>query len=533
MNKRSSKKNNKKHTLKGNKKRSSKKKIRKRSKKNLKSIKGGAAATVNPGEPWTAGTPEVSLPTQELAVAKAAPPPAPTMMHAEYTPMPARELEAAHPMPAQKPIAAHSLEHSEIIEPKLNLEGDFIYIDQKINHMLEDLKKLLCQQPEDEGKIIMKYIKKLGIINLLVNMIERYFDLFQEGFPLGLMYANLYVDFVASKLTHICINNSYLSEEQKYRNYKEEKSYWGLRASRIPIRVDEPKFIETINKNPYKWSGGIEPQIYWEDISYNLNRKLLLTELHDIKSQFGRELFTDIVLTTNVERKGSTLLLSNDPIFDSFRYLDKKPINLDNPNEADIIENWNWYEITKKLTIKRIGTILLNIIKYESPYHASGWGMFRYFNFVKFVDYFKGTDKFQVNSNPSCACMCVSLIFITILLLTGYDKESIFARMDKSPINETERASHWAVDIKCNDVLESFQKTSGLITIGNICSIDKNIFLRYTSDIIVYYKTAINNRIHSKYDNENYEINVVLINILIQWENRIKKLVASKPCILK
>ena len=54
-------------------------------------------------------------------------------------------------------------------------------------------------------------------------------------------------------------------------------------------------------------------------------------------------------------------------------------------DEEYIMDKWNWNEIGKQLTVRQIGTLLSETIEEAGidrglKAHASGWGMFRYFN---------------------------------------------------------------------------------------------------------------------------------------------------------
>ena len=116
--------------------------------------------------------------------------------------------------------------------------------------------------------------------------------------------------------------------------------------------------------------------------------------------------------------------------------------------------------------------------------------------------------------------------------MTGYESKCIFARLDRASFQNQRRASHWGVDI-CPDIsgkLPISFYTCERIKIKNICSTDKNIFHRYTTDILWYYEEAILHRIHSKLDEENINGNRALINLIEKLEENFKKFVKNDPC---
>ena len=64
--------------------------------------------------------------------------------------------------------------------------------------------------------------------------------------------------------------------------------------------------------------------MYWENIDFNTNRKLLLKELYDIKAGFGRGLFNDYVHSWNGNNWKKKQKDSSDPEFDNVRFLKER-----------------------------------------------------------------------------------------------------------------------------------------------------------------------------------------------------------------
>ena len=209
-------------------------------------------------------------------------------------------------------------------------------------------------------------------------------------------------------------------------------------------------------------------------MSFVDNRKVLLKELFLIKSKLAADIFMKLHERYNIA-DGVEI---DDPVFNNIRFLTPNlDLDVNNLKEEDIIESWDWDTIQTRVPLKEVGSILNNIISKYIPYNTGGWGMFRLFNLVEIDTNFGSVD---ASNTKMCACMCNSLIFITILLITGYPRKCIFARLDRDQREPIQgRASHWAVDV-CPYMggfmarpAEQFFNC-GLDKIGERCVIDKN-----------------------------------------------------------
>uniref|UniRef100_A0A6C0JEL1 Uncharacterized protein n=1 Tax=viral metagenome TaxID=1070528 RepID=A0A6C0JEL1_9ZZZZ len=511
-------------------------------------------------KPPTPKPPTPKPPTPKAATPKAATPKPPTPK--PPTPKPptpkAPTPKAATPKAATPKAATPRAPTPKAATPKpivQNLKQLFDEHTLKINNLLLNAREYVCIQAmknKDDISTMWVNVENSEAMEHMISIGQDFYRFYQTRHPLGLIYANLYTDFVCSKLMHICLDNVYLSDDPKYKDYK-----YKLGKKQIPfhnplyfgIPITETRYINSIKQNPYHWVTGIEPQIYWESIDFNHNRILLLRELHNIKADFGRRIFNAYVEQYNshmdIKKHGTNKEFDNIRPFLKMYFLSKRYApqthDLAPQHEIDeeyIMDKWNWNEIGKQLTVRHIGTLLSETIEEAGierglKAHASGWGMFRYFNNSQI----KKDDPYKALPGNSCSCICNSLLFITILLLTGYESKCIFARMDRDDRDQVYgRATHWGVDLQCHDMTdtltESFYKC-GLIRLGNLCTIDKNIFNRYTSDIIYYYKNAIETRIATGLDNTNKNPNYILKAILQHFKDNIQKFVRQEPCRLE
>ena len=198
------------------------------------------------------------------------------------------------------------------------------------------------------------------------------------------------------------------------------------------------------------------------------------------------------------------------------------PVLEDIPHDFGVM-----YTDLKTVSLERVGNILSTVIVMNASYYASGWGMFRYFNLAQ-IDKDPSNNYIARNQN-SCSCICNSLLFITILLITGYNSKNIFARLDTVKGHE-HKATHWGVDLCYNMTsllksTESFLRSeSANVSIGKKCVYDKDIYKRYTSDIIHYYDLAAYN-IH-----KNSPEYAFFGKMLEMFSDSIEEYVNSQPC---
>ena len=419
-----------------------------------------------------------------------------------------------------------------VIDLKKPLEDIFKEHDQSINNILSEINIIDCKEPQrlpkPHGQIYEKFIQK-NILKRMTQLCQFYYDFYRSGHPLGLIYANLYIDFIMSKMIIICNEDAFLTKTPKYRDWRKEQyqleeKYGPQDGIEDTITINEPGYIRTIKQNPFQWFDKDDtPTIYWDDMSFVDNRKVLLKQLFIIKSKLADNLL-------------KRLKRSQPTKTDKFRFLiSKEDLDVNNLKEEDIIETWDWDIIQTCVPLRDVGSILHTIIDKYIPYNTGGWGMFRLFNLVE-ID----TNYGQVSAinTKMCSCICNSIIFITILLITGYPRQCIFARLDRHPAEQTEgRASHWGVDV-CPYMSGfmarpaiSFFKACELNTIGERCVINKNIFYRYTTDIFHYYKEAIEWRMRIGEGSGFYlQENLALKMLITQLEKDIKQFVDDEPC---
>mgnify|MGYP005626927597 FL=1 len=412
-----------------------------------------------------------------------------------------------------------------------------------INGILDKINNRVCVEVKRKYKSSDREIWRLikdDVFKEIVNISRFYYELYKTKHPLALIYANLYIDFLMSKIIMRCNEFTFLTENKRYEYFHDKK-----RERKRKIQIKEQEYIETIKKNSFMWwSGADTPSIYWDNMSFVDNRKVLLKELFLIKNEFGKDIFNKYYdgYSENEKKRGRIPKSKDDGMFKDIKENLKSKIPLVSSYvrnyellEEHVISDWNWDEIYKYVEVTDVGNRLSDIIKERNPYDKGGWGMFRLFNLVSTADF--GDGIFYAYRYKTCSCICNSLIFITILLITGYKRDCIFARMDKKnrdPEPEPEKASHWGVDIKCTNMpgilTESFFNC-GLRKIGQVCAINKNIFHRYTTDILPYYAKAIESRRSSGLDDANISINYGMLTIIKELENNIKQFVDDDPCI--
>lgn len=356
------------------------------------------------------------------------------------------------------------------------LEDIFLKANKDINDLFLEIKNNNCLN-----------VSKSFAYDKMENINAIFYRLYYNNHPLALIYANLYVDFICSKLILLCSEYGYLSKIEEYSMKKKNND--------IVIPIEDREVIRHIENSQIKWvDKQKEPQIYWENTDLNTNRKNVLNELFRIKKSFASLLFEKYIHQYNI--KNYSNLDSKNSKFRKIRQILIEPFlkrQSGSINEELLTTEWDWEYILKIVSLKEVGNALTLAIDMSSSYYASGWGMFRYFNLVQ-IDKDPGNNYIARNQN-SCSCICNSLLFITILLITGYNSKNIFARLDTVKGHE-HKATHWGVDL-CYNMTSLFQSTESFlkgvsadISIGKKCVYDKNIYKRYTSDIIHYYDLA-------------------------------------------
>jgi hypothetical protein len=403
-----------------------------------------------------------------------------------------------------------------------------------IDSILEGLIDDVCQDGDYlfTGEIL-DHLTRNGIFTKMIDICKSYYELYKKGHPLALIYANLYIDYLMSKVIMLCEPYPVLNTP-KYKEFlKNESKFTCL------IEITEPEYISTINRNPYPWTGTKTPTLYWDNMSLVENRKVLLKHLFRIKKDFGNRIIHNYIEEYNKHEisKGKEKTPYESTIFDDItqrRFEIKLPLI----KESDIVSEWDWNKLYDYIDIHDVGIILETIIRENSPYNPGSWGMFRLFNFTT-IKQFEGMSKLFASKDKACSCICNSLIFITILLITGYPRDCIFARMDRDKKEKhmpAERPTHWGVDIKCTQpgsYIPIHFYNCDLSKMGEICAIDKNIFNRYTTDILYYYKESVRFRINKAgLVSKDFTKNHVLESIISTFERKIKEFVDADPCSL-
>jgi hypothetical protein len=461
--------------------------------------------------------------------------PSPTQLQQQRAQLVVGRQGQAGPSTPEEPAASSP---TQLIERRyLNLFISTGRHDKIIESILENLIVDVCQEGQylftDE---ILGLLTRNGIFTRMIDICKSYYELYKKGHPLALIYANLYIDYLMSKVIMLCEPYPFLNTP-KYKEFlKNESKFTCL------IEITEPEYISTINRNPYLFPGTKTPTLYWDNMSLLENRKVLLKHLFRIKKDFGNRIIHKYIEEYNKHEvsKGKEKTPYESTIFDNItqrRFEFKLPLI----KESDIVSEWDWNKLYDYIDIHDLGITLEAIIRENSPYNPGSWGMFRLFNFTT-IKQFEGVSKLFASKDKACSCICNSLIFITILLITGYPRDCIFARMDRDKKEKhmpAERPTHWGVDIKCTQPATGCSYipiqfyNCDLSTMGEICAIDKNIFNRYTTDILYYYKESVRFRINKAglgSSGEDWTKNHVLESIISIFERKIKEFVDADPC---
>jgi len=436
------------------------------------------------------------------------------------------EVSAASPLVSSPP---------QLIERKyLN---QYIFIGKHgtiINSILEDILDGVCQEGIYlRANFIFDKLTKKGLFIKMIDICKSYYELYKNRHPLALIYANLYIDYLMSKVIMLCEPYPFLNTP-KYKEFlKNESKFTCL------IEITEPEYISTINRNPYLFPGTKTPTLYWDNMSLIENRKVLLKHLFRIKKDFGNRIIHKYIEEYNKHEvsRGEEKTPYESTIFDDITQR-RFEFKLPSIKESDIVREWDWNKLYDYIDIHDVGITLEAIIRENSPYNPGSWGMFRLFNFTT-IKQFEGVSKLFASNDKGCSCICNSLIFITILLITGYPRDCIFARMDrdkKTKYMPAERPTHWGVDIKCTQpgsYIPIHFYNCDLSKMGEICATDKNIFNRYTTDILYYYQKAVLFKIDKAgIGSEDWTKNNVLESIISTFERKIKEFVDADPCSL-
>jgi len=390
------------------------------------------------------------------------------------------------------------------------LEDIFSRVNRDIDSIFYEIKGNNCMDVDES--LAFDKMKNINAI---------FYRLYYNNHPLALIYANLYVDFICSKLILLCSEYGYLSKIEEYSMKKKNND--------IIIPIQNREVINHIENSQISWHNErTESQIYWENTDLNTNRKNLLDELYRIKKTFTSMLFEKYINEYNL--KNRTNLDSRDAKFSKIRQILIEPFlkrQSGSITEESLTTQWDWEYILKTVSLEKVGNILSTVIVMNASYYASGWGMFRYFNLAQ-IDKDPSNNYIARNQN-SCSCICNSLLFITILLITGYNSKNIFARLDTVKGHE-HKATHWGVDLCYNMTsllksTESFLRSeSANVSIGKKCVYDKDIYKRYTSDIIHYYDIA-SHTIHK--NSPQYAFFGQMLEI---FSDSIEEYVDSQPC---
>ena len=199
------------------------------------------------------------------------------------------ERESPPPPSAESPPFSAESPLPKVVGLKKPLDDIFKEHDHSINTILSDIKTIDCIEPKilpiPRGRIYDKFIEK-NILKRMSQLCQFYYELYRNGHPLGLIYANLYIDFIMSKMIMICNEHAFLTTTPKYKDWRdlerrvEEKYGPEDSGATSIITIDEPEYIRTIKQNPFKWLDKDDsPTIYWDNISFVDNRKILLKEM--------------------------------------------------------------------------------------------------------------------------------------------------------------------------------------------------------------------------------------------------------------
>jgi hypothetical protein len=146
----------------------------------------------------------------------------------------------------------------------------------------------------------------------------------------------------------------------------------------------------------------------------------------------------------------------------------------------------DWKKVVKTVHVAKILKSIKTTVKGFHKYYASGWGMYRLLNMKTFLD------KAEVVEHP-CSCICVSLLYITILCQMGFPREHIFTHGQTVDAKLKRKLTHWA--ISCRDILgtalHKLNNREKLITVFDKEIATSEGFTLYTRDIIEFYMMAL------------------------------------------
>jgi hypothetical protein len=253
---------------------------------------------------------------------------------------------------------------------------------------------------------------------------------------LALFKANFAVDYFCSNVVTIC--------DAIYKNYKED-------ANGDTIKIGRKLYDQR-----EEW--------FEADPSYSIFKKDSMNSSYDTAVSEAIQVFKGMV--------------------GAFKHIQQS--EYPNPSKAEL------YMVTRK-----------TIDKFTS-YYPSGYGMYRFANMHNFEWMLPSANAHanaHANAKPTmieikdtrcpCSCICNSLLFLTLLLVSGIPSKYLYfiAQKPKKQIKQT----HWAASIECENLIKL---DFGIYNEYDLDEFPLNsmvTFDKFTNEIVYYYNRNFNN----------------------------------------